>query len=247
MRTSKPNLYDLLGVARTAGDDEIRTAWRAKTEGGPGGTGFADFNAAAETLLDPARRAKYDASLDRAAVAAEAKPVVAASPRIRLLTAGVGALVLVLVIAAVVVGVIASGRDDQATRTAVLVQVQSALPAMSYDYQNYDKALANADHYFTPEFRTTYNKTAGVGAKLPDGQPGPVVVSKAAVVMTVKDAAVLAVGDTTASVLVFLDKKFTVNGSPSPRCGPTGICQDRVVVSLKKIGPQWLIDKLDVF
>lgn len=247
MRTPKPNLYDLLGVTRAASDDEIRAAWRAKTETGPGGAGFADFNAAAETLLDRGRRARYDASLDKAAEALEREPSPVASAKQRLLVAGLGALVVALVIAAVVVGAVAGNRDDQAARTAVLVQVQSAIPAMSYDYQALEKSKTAADRYFTSDYRTQYDKTIELLAKLPDGQPGAAIKNQAIVQMQVKDAAVLSVGDTTASVLVFLDKKSTIAGNPSPRCGATGICQDRVLVQLKKVGPQWLIDHFDVF
>lgn len=63
-----PTLYDVLGVSRDASREEIRAAWRAaadRFEPGEGGATaqFRLFNEAAEVLLDPVRRAEYDARL----------------------------------------------------------------------------------------------------------------------------------------------------------------------------------------
>ena len=56
------NYYDLLDVEPTASADEIRTAWRsAVAELDPTDRRFRALSAAAETLLDPDRRAAlYD-------------------------------------------------------------------------------------------------------------------------------------------------------------------------------------------
>jgi Mce-associated membrane protein len=65
-----PTWYDVLGVPRDASAEEIKAAWRHATdkfEPGQGSGQFRMFNEAADTLLDPARRAEYDASLDGAA------------------------------------------------------------------------------------------------------------------------------------------------------------------------------------
>src|SRR3954462_14037242 len=65
--TPGPTWYDVLGVSRDADSDAVRAAWRAATdkfEPGSGSGQFRMFNEAAEVLLDPARRAAYDASLD---------------------------------------------------------------------------------------------------------------------------------------------------------------------------------------
>ena len=66
--TSSPNptWYDILGVAPDATPGEIKTAWRAATdkfEPGSGTSQFRLFNEAADVLLDPERRAEYDAEL----------------------------------------------------------------------------------------------------------------------------------------------------------------------------------------
>ena len=63
-----PTLYDILGVAPDASRDEVKHAWRDAAERFEPGTGgstaqFRMFNEAAEVLLDPERRAEYDARL----------------------------------------------------------------------------------------------------------------------------------------------------------------------------------------
>lgn len=62
------NFYDLLGVPRSASDDEIRTAFRAKAkQAHPDRVGgsvlkMARLNEAYETLGNPEKRARYDAA-----------------------------------------------------------------------------------------------------------------------------------------------------------------------------------------
>jgi Mce-associated membrane protein len=82
-RDSSPNptWYDILGVARDATPEQVKAAWRAATdkfEPGSGTSQFRLFNEAADVLLDPDRRAAYDAELaDEPApdVAIEPEPV----------------------------------------------------------------------------------------------------------------------------------------------------------------------------
>ncbi len=62
-----PTWYDVLGVPRDAGAEEIKAAWRSATdrfEPGSGSSQFRTFNEAADVLLDPERRRAYDASLE---------------------------------------------------------------------------------------------------------------------------------------------------------------------------------------
>jgi Mce-associated membrane protein len=60
------NWYDVLDVEPTATADEIRTAWRAAVADlDPTDRRFRVYNQAAEVLLDPAKRAAYDAELER--------------------------------------------------------------------------------------------------------------------------------------------------------------------------------------
>lgn len=62
-----PNLYDLLDVEENATPDEIRAAWKAAiADLDPTDRRFRAFNDAAGVLLDPAKRAAYDAELAEA-------------------------------------------------------------------------------------------------------------------------------------------------------------------------------------
>jgi Mce-associated membrane protein len=61
-----PTWYDILGVDPSATPAEIKAAWRDATdkfEPGTGASQFRLFNEAADVLLDPAKRAAYDAGL----------------------------------------------------------------------------------------------------------------------------------------------------------------------------------------
>ena len=59
-----PQLYDLLDVAPDAGAADIRAAWKAAiADLDPSDRRFRAYNQAAELLLDPDRRAAYDAQL----------------------------------------------------------------------------------------------------------------------------------------------------------------------------------------
>lgn len=65
--SSRVSFYDVLGVDRDASAETIKQAWREATDKFEPGTGsgqFRLFSDAADTLLDPARRAEYDAELD---------------------------------------------------------------------------------------------------------------------------------------------------------------------------------------
>jgi len=69
------SLYDVLDVEPTASEDEIRAAWKgAIADLGPGDRRFRAYNDAAEVLLDPERRAAYDAELAEAAEPLEPEP-----------------------------------------------------------------------------------------------------------------------------------------------------------------------------
>lgn len=65
-----PSWYDLLGLEPTASSDEVRAAWKsAIADLDPTDRRFRLANQAAEVLLDPARRAAYDAELAEAELA----------------------------------------------------------------------------------------------------------------------------------------------------------------------------------
>jgi Mce-associated membrane protein len=69
-----PNLYDLLDVDQSAGADEIRAAWKAAiADLDPTDRRFRVYNDAAGVLLDPDKRAAYDAELASQQAEAEAE------------------------------------------------------------------------------------------------------------------------------------------------------------------------------
>ena len=83
-----PSLYDLLDVERDASDAEIRAAWKASiADLDPTDRRFRAYNQAAEVLLDPDKRAAYDAQLaapeddapEPAPVAPRSEPATAAT------------------------------------------------------------------------------------------------------------------------------------------------------------------------
>ena len=60
--SESPTWYDVLGVARDASSDEVRTAWKSQiADLEPGDRRFDSLNRAAKVLLDPAARTAYDA------------------------------------------------------------------------------------------------------------------------------------------------------------------------------------------
>lgn len=66
MSPTSPTWYDVLGVRRDASTEEIKHAWREATdrfEPGSASGQFRMYNEAADVLLDPQRRAEYDATL----------------------------------------------------------------------------------------------------------------------------------------------------------------------------------------
>ncbi len=76
--TPTPSWYDLLGVAPDASAEEVRAVWRAQiADLDPTDRRFAVLNQAAEVLLDPERRAAYDAEL---APRPEARPAAEPEP-----------------------------------------------------------------------------------------------------------------------------------------------------------------------
>ncbi len=81
--TPNPTWYDVLGVSREASPAEIKAAWRTATDKFEPGTGagqFRMFNEAADVLLDPERRAAYDASLDAGPPTPSAEPTTEPPP-----------------------------------------------------------------------------------------------------------------------------------------------------------------------
>ena len=183
-----PTLYDILGVSRDATPAQIKAAWREATDRFDPETGsrqFSLFNDAAAVLLDPERRAAYDAELaEREPVAAvepepvpvdtesaeesaeepAAPPAAASSGRRAIPT---WALAVLAVVTVLVVGVAAylwnesrqADAVDEARLQAPAAAERAAVAVLSYDYERLEADAANAVKHLTPAFREDYQAT----------------------------------------------------------------------------------------
>lgn len=182
--TPTPSWYDLLGVAPDASADEIRAAWRVQiADLDPTDRRFSVLNRAAEVLLDPSRRAAYDAELPPASAVAdpddEHEPEVApevegaaAEPgaatrsgaRVALvpgwLLAAVAVLALALVATAVVLWVRepSAGDVEADARSAQAAAERAVVPILSYDATHLDESKAAAQQYLTGKLREDYDR-----------------------------------------------------------------------------------------
>jgi Mce-associated membrane protein len=168
-----PNWYDLLDVDRGASAEEIRTAWKAAiADLEPDDRRFRVYNEAGAVLLDPARRAGYDATL------AEDEPEATVVPDEGPGDADDGtptreahaepargrpwpvAALAVLALALVATTAFAWTRpdpvDEDAARAAARVAV---VPVLSYDYRTLEEDAAAARTYLTPGLRKDYDDT----------------------------------------------------------------------------------------
>lgn len=83
MTRSRPTLYDILGVSPEADAATIKAAWRSSADRfdpEEGAAQFRLFNEAAEVLLDPRKRAAYDAELAADRTREDATAPVVATP-----------------------------------------------------------------------------------------------------------------------------------------------------------------------
>ncbi|MEQ7848346.1 J domain-containing protein [Nocardioides kribbensis] len=251
-----PSWYDVLGVDPDASTDEVRAAWRAAiADLDPADRRFRSLNQAAEVLLDPERRAAYDATLEPdadadadtdtdAADGGTAAPVTARvpsgprpprSPRVvpgwSLVVAGVLAVALAALTVLALVSPAASGEAD--AEEAREVAVRAIVPVLSYDYRSMDESAAAASTYMTSAFKTRdYDPLFAV---LQENVAETETVVEAEVV----DSGVVRTGEDRVEVLLFVDQPTTNVRFTEPQT-----YQNRVVVTMVKDGEDWLIDKL---
>ncbi|WP_457208655.1 J domain-containing protein [Nocardioides sp. P5_C9_2] len=252
--TQTPSWYDVLDVDRAAPADEVRAAWRAGiADLEPGSRRFASLNAAAEVLLDPARRAAYDASLaesepepDPVTVADEpgGDPLdpAPASPRsVPVSSHSVPAWLLAavgLVLAGLVAGCAwawqtTSGEtEEEATRAAQAAAERAIVPVLSYGYASLEEDRARAEGYLTSGYRADYDKLFAVIA---DNAPQTQTTVRATVVAS----GIVRSGQDRVDVLVFVDRPTTNKLTPEPET-----YKDQVTVTMQKVDDEWLVDDL---
>lgn len=262
MTASAPTWYDVLGVGREATPEEIKAAWRSAVDDAePGTPRFRSLNEAADTLLDPARREAYDATLPAVAVplvippeAAGAEPTeptgttgTKAGRSIRMPRAGgwILACAAIVTVAALVVSALLVHDIDErvaahrAGSEASAAAERALTAVLSYDYRQLDEDRARAVRYLTPSYAEQYKKNFDkLITEGPGGAPGPAVKTKAVVTADVLSTGVVDGTGARVRVLVFVNQS-SVKGDASP-----AIFQNRVVATMVERGGSWLLADL---
>ena len=244
--------YELLGLDETASESDVRTAWSARVtalDPSKDGSALTELNGAAETLLDPQRRAVLDRNraADRAAAAApddDAAVAVAsddAAPRRQWFgtAASLVALVLLSVAAtiAVVLAVLFGQQAEDATaledtwEVAPATAAQAAEAVLGYDYQALDADAQAARRWLTPEYQREYD------AQL-ESLREPAVERQIVVDAQVFAAGVLSASADQASVLLFVDQTRSVAGTEELPVA------NRVRFDLVLRDGRWLVDDI---
>jgi Mce-associated membrane protein len=302
--TPTPTWYDVLGVRRDASPEEIKTAWRDATdkfEPGSGSGQFRMFNEAADVLLDPEQRRRYDATLDaerapetaqastgtapgtaaattsapvlerdpapasdsetvpdideHASPDTEAPPaparrrrsrgvstgVLAALGGLNLLTLGlVAVLTLAVLVATAITGVKVhqEGNIIDARDEAPAAAERAAKAVLSYDYRTLPADRKRASAYLTSDFRKKYLENFTLLEKQKDGTPGAAVQTKTVVTSSVLGSGVMDDEDGVVRVLVYVNQTSTRPGR-DPQ-----IFQNRVAMTMERVGNRWLVDDL---
>lgn len=174
------NLYDVLDVDPSATPDEIRAAWKAAiADLGPGDRRFRAYNDAAEVLLDPERRAVYDAELAAEAEAEqpddeqpepepepEPEPAGVHPERPGVApwsVAAVGGLAAAVLVVTILVW--SADRDDDqpaeavgSAEAAVAAAEEAAVPVLSYDYRSLADDVVEAESFMTTSYASEHSK-----------------------------------------------------------------------------------------
>lgn len=244
MSTPSPSWYDLLDVASNAPAGEVRAAWRAAiADLDPTDRRFGSLNRAAEVLLDPVRRASYDAELAPPLPEADPGPAVTAErpTRERRVVPGwllVGVAVVALLVggaAAVVAATVPSDRSvEDASAAARSAAERAIVPVLSYDAAHLDDSRATAEGYLTGGYRKQYSK-------LFDG----VIAANAPATGTVVDAKVVSSGVVRADpdrvqVFLLVDQTRTNKAEPEPV-----VYKNWVTVTMEQVDGAWLVARLD--
>ena len=240
--------YEQLGLDETASESDVRTAWSARVtalDPSKDGQALAQLNSAAETLLDPRRRAAIDR--ERAAAAAASAPAVAmegsedAAPRRQWLGTAASLVALVVLSVAATVAVVLAVLFRQQAEDATALQdawevapataAQAAEAVLGYDYQALDADAQAARRWLTPAYQREYD------AQL-QSLRAPAVEREIVVDAQVYAAGVLSATADQASVLLFVDQTRSVAGAEELPVA------NRVRFDLVLRDGQWLVDDI---
>jgi Mce-associated membrane protein len=246
--------YDVLDVEPTASVDEIRSAWRAAVaELDPTDRRFRVYNQAAEVLLDPGRRAAYDAeqlssvepveatasSVERDLPVELVEPVETGTVRRLPVVPGWALVSLAGLVAAalVIAGVLVSKPSDAAvaddTQAAQAAAERAIVPMLSYDARHLDQSAAAAEPYMTSSERSEYDKLFAV-VRQNAPRTGTVIQAKYLASGVVRS------GTDRVDVLVFVDQATRNKQHPKVPV----VYKNQVLVTMAKVGGQWLVDDL---
>ena len=254
-----PTLYDLFDVAPSASAEEIRAVWRARiSDLDPTDARFVRLNDAAGVLLDPARRAAYDASI------APVDPVVVSSPTVADSVPGAVAEVarrrvpswlligLALLTAIVGAGAIAlatlvpsSSALADATSEAEQAAQRATTTIFSYDYTHLDADQVAADAFLTSSYRQKYDDLFEI---IKQNAPGLTIkvegqfVASGLVRTGSGDSGGFLSGLTEGKadrvqVLVFFDQVKTSGGATH-----SVTFRNFATLTMQKVGDTWLVD-----
>ena len=155
--------------------------------------------------------------------------------------AAIGAVALLLVVAAAVLGlgtwsypeVREQDKVDAATRTAPATAERAAVAILSYDYKSLDADKSAAERYLTPSFEKKYAKSM----KLVD-QNAPRLHAR--VEAEVKGSGVSHADPDRVNVLVYVNQTTvsTANG------GQPQLALNRAMFSMVRQGDRWLVDDI---
>lgn len=235
--------YDLLDVAPDASEAEIRAAWKAAiVDLDPTDRKFRVYNQAAEVLLDPKRRAAYDAEL--AAQAREEEPASPAAPVThevpsRRPVPGWALAVLAVLTAASVVAAAwlwfeepSDATVEDSTRAAQSAAERAIGPILSYDYRHLDEDKAAAESYMTSDYRDEYDRLFEL---VKQNAPG----TRTVVTGKVISSGIVRSGSDRVEVLLFVDQPTTNKQHKTPV-----IYKNQVRAQMEKVGDDWLVDCL---
>ncbi len=243
--------YDVLDVERTATADEIRAAWRsAVADLDPTDRRFRVYNQAAEVLLDPGRRAAYDAAAERGR-SDEAKPrrndrseteagLLARTHGRSLPRVPGWALVAMAFLTAVALGYVgvtltqsSPASVESATSAAQAAAERAIVPLLSYDAHHLDRSAAQATPYLTDNERQQYDKLFAV---IRQNAPRTGTVVKAKYLAS----GIVRSGTDRVDVLVFVNQATLNKQHPKT---PVDY-KNQVTVTMAKVGGSWLVDNL---
>jgi Mce-associated membrane protein len=255
--------YHVLDVDPTADADEIRAAWRsAVADLDPTDRRFRVYNQAAEVLLDPTRRAAYDAELaaeqedlETPPVAVPIRPAESPSPHDdhatrpsaveRLRGSGLPVVpgwVLVCVAALlagalVLAGVLLSKPSDSTvqndTAAAQSAAERAIVPLLSYDARHLDRSAAAAQPYLTTSEKAEYDKLFAV-IRQNAPRTGTVVQAKYLASGIVRS------GTDRVDVFVLVNQVTRNKQHPHEPV----VYKNQVTVSMAKVDGEWLVDGL---